>query len=920
MAEIVVQLLFEKLSVLLTQEASLLSGVRNEVEKIMQELHSMQAFLRDADRRKDSNERVRTWVQQVREAAYDVEDIIDKFVYHMDRPRRGGVRGFLVKTVRIPKNIYYRHWLATRLQETNSSIRNISEIKVRYGLNQIEEGTSSNDDREMWQRDVETSLFKEDVDIVGMKKELGLIDRWLVEEEDRLMVISVRGMGGVGKTTLVTKAYKNQQVKKHFDFYACVSISQTLKIDELLRSIIKQLLEATEEAVPNDLAAKDAHELRRMVRRHLQSKKYLTVLDDVWSTNDWNKISDIFPDSKCGSRLIVTTRDARVGFAMGERSRVCELQSLQQEEAWELFCNKAFQNERCPTDLYPLARSIVEKCEGLPLAIVTMGSLLSSKGKSALEWRLVYNSLSWHLENEGMLQPINRILLLSFYDLPFRLKHCFLYCCMFPEDYIIQRKRLIRLWMAEGFVEDTGKITMEEVAEFYMKELIYHNILQVVETNGSGRVKACRMHDIVREVALCLCDEEKFFMRYNEQQGKGGKVRRMSIHNSEETIQLSMNISGLHSLLVFDRSTSFSSSLSTIVSSVILLRVLNLEGVPIESIPDELTKLFNLRYLNLRNTNVRELPKSFGRLRNLQTLDVRDTKLERLPSGIVKLQKLRHLFFYRIEDANAGSFDLSSRKQVPVGICNITSLQSLVNIEAEEGEIVKQVGNLTQLRRFGISKVRTVSGAHLCDSIKKMKHLVRLSVMATREEETLQLEALSPNPPPCLQKLALYGTLENVPGWFSSLGNLTHLWLYWSKLREEDLLSSLHALPYLVYLSLRKAYEGQQFCFRNGWFPKLKRLYFLHLTQLNQVVIEKGALPSIEELDLFGCSELKTLPEGIEYLTGLQKLCLIDMPVELTKRLQLEDGSEEDCRKVGHIPIIECGQTTDEGWIFKRLK
>ncbi|XP_058084901.1 disease resistance protein RPM1-like [Magnolia sinica] len=220
---------------------------------------------------------------------------------------------------------------------------------------------------------------------------------------------------------------------------------------------------------------------------------------------------------------MLSTRIENVASALGDGSRLFPLERLQEKEAWELFSKKAFWKEPRPPELQKLARKIVEKCGGLPLAIVSLGSLLSLKDKAALEWNRVYRNLSWQLTNDQMLERVKHILLLSFYDLPYRLKHCFLYCCMFPEDYLIHRKQLIRLWVAEGFVEETGKLTMEEAAEDYLKELMHRNMLQVVKTNEFGRVKTCRMHDIVREMALSLSDEEKFCMIYDEKQGKKAK-------------------------------------------------------------------------------------------------------------------------------------------------------------------------------------------------------------------------------------------------------------------------------------------------------------------------------------------------------------------------------------------------------------
>ncbi|XP_058089119.1 disease resistance protein RPM1-like [Magnolia sinica] len=918
MAESVAGFLLEKLSALLTQEVSLLRGVRTEVEEIKLELENMRAFLRDADRRKDSNDGLRTWVEQVRDATYEVEDIIDEFVYRMDRPQRGGFRGFLLNTITLLKNIRYRHRFAIQLQGLKKNIAAISTRKDQYNLINTEDGSSSQNANERWKHHGETALYEDDDEVVGLKERIDQIVVWLTEEEPRRTVISVVGMGGLGKTTLVAKVYKHQMVKKHFECCVWVSVSQSYNVEGLLKSVITDLFKTNKPEVPSNMGSMNRKQLVEMVRDYLDTKRYLVVLDDVWSVDAWTDLNIAFPRNRCGSRIMLTTRIENVASALGDGSRPFPLERLQEKEAWELFSKKAFWKEPCPPELQELAQKIVEKCGGLPLAIVSLGSLL--KDKTALEWDRVYRDLSSKLTNDQMLERLKRILLLSFYDLRYQLKHCFLYCCMFPEDYLIHRKQLIRLWVAEGFVEETGKITMEEVAEEYLKELIHRNILQVVETNEFGRLKTCRMHDIVREVALSVSREEKFCTTYDELQARqNGKVRRMSIYSSDEINHSSAGMTHLRSLMVFDGNMSLSSSLNTMASSFRLLRVLNL-GVPIESIPDEVTNMFNLRYLNLSGTRVRELPESLWKLQNLQTLDVRNTELERLPSGIVKLRKLRHLFIYRITDRSYNSFEYYKSIQVPIRICNLTSLQSLDDIDAKEREIVRKVGNLTQLRNLSISNVRAIDGAELCNSIGKMKHLLKLTVRATGEEEILRLEALSPNTTPLLQKLYLNGRLEKVPPWLSSLVNLTELSLNWSKLGEEDPLSSLQALPNLTFLYLWNAYEGQRFCFHDGRFTKLRKLSLVDMKQLNRIVIEKGALPSIRKLTLAHCRELKTLPEGIEYLTVLQELCLENMPMELTDRLQLKDGSEDDRRKVGHIPIIELGEWTEaEGWVRERL-
>lgn len=911
------KLLLERISSFLIQETALLGRLGYELSEIRMELESIHSFLIDADRRKGNNQVVRTWVNQVRDVGYDIEDIIDEFMYK-EQHRKGR---FLKSFLYYPMEIISRHRLATQIQQIKSRVQAISERGNRYGLDRVEEETRSYNVGNRRLNHGEASLFIETDDVVGLKEKLDLLVGWLTEEEPHQVVVSVVGMGGVGKTTLVAKALKAQTVKKHFDCFAWASVSQSYSINELLRGVIKELFEAKKEEIPSDLQTMNARQLTQILNKYLQLKRYVIVLDDVWSIDALNDVKIAFPNNKRGSRIVLTTRNEDVALASGERSQFYLLRPLNEKEAWNLFCKKAFWKEPgrcCPPSLHQLAQDIVHKCEGLPLAIVALSGLLSLKDTNAVEWDIVNNSLRWELSNNELLRRMKSILLLSFNDLPYYLKHCFLYCSIFPEDYLIKRKRLIRLWVAEGFVEERDRLTMEEVAEVYLKELLCRNMLQVNKTNHFGRVKAIRMHDLMRELALSICKEEKFFMDFDGQEATANvQARRVAIYKSNASVRLSSCASRLRSLFFFVNDVAPSISLHSAESCFRLLRVLDLEGAPIVNVPNELVKLFNLRYLNLKGTKVKELPKSIGSLRNLQTLNVSETSIKKLPKTIIQLQKLRHLLTYCVNSQitrSYKSYNLSSCVGVPEGICYLKNLQSLCCIEAK-GDIIRQVGNLTQLRMFAILQVRVIDGPELCTSICNMKRLLTLGVIAINEDEPLPLEALS-SPPPHLQKLLLCGHLEKVPSWFSSLTNLAYLYLFWSRLQEETL-SSLQALPNLVLLQLAKAYDGTKLCFYAGWFPALKKLRLCDMAQLNSLMIEDGALPCIQQLSLFRCRELKMVPMGIEYLGTLQELYLEEMSGEFIERLR-----EDKCRdrmRVKHIPIIEHSYKRERKWITESL-
>lgn len=269
-----------------------------------------------------------------------------------------------------------------------------------------------------------------------------------------------------------------------------------------------------------------------------------------------------------------------------------------------------------------------------------------STKKLLSEWIQFGSSLNHELSNNDTFDEVKkRILLFSFKDLSYQLKRCFLYSCLFPEDYPLKRKRLIRLWMAEGFVNKLRSKTPELMVDDYLLELVHRNMLQVVENNEFGRPKSCKMHDMMRELALLMSENENFCTVYDGEEGnqeRRTRIRRLSIHKKLDnaTRSLSGSVSLLRSLLVFATDIMRPSSAVNLPSVFRLLRVLDFENLPIEKLPDEVAYLFNLRYMNLRRTKVKELPKLIGNLRNLQTLDTKDSHIEEFPAELVKLENL----------------------------------------------------------------------------------------------------------------------------------------------------------------------------------------------------------------------------------------------------------------------------------------
>ncbi|RWR73948.1 disease resistance protein RPM1-like protein [Cinnamomum micranthum f. kanehirae] len=689
----------------------------------------------------------------------------------------------------------------------------------------------------------------------------------------------------------VKKVYDCPQVKNHFECHAWITASQSYNLDDLMRNIIKELYKSNrkadnkeeadnKEAVSDDINKMKGNDLVQTVTDYLQNKRYVIVLDDVWETIDWKLIRAAFQNNQCGSRIMLTTRMHDVALSF-EAENTLYLEPLGKDDAWLLFCNRAFSNKSCPPELQPYAKSLVQKCDGLPLAIVTIGGLMLTKEKSSLEWSKVENSLNWQVSNNKKMGGMKNILLLSFDDLPCNLKYCFLYFSLFPEDYEIPERRLIRLWVAEGFIEEREGYTLEEVAEDYIKELTCRSMLQIVEQDFSC-FRKFRMHDVLRELAISIGREQNFCSTHDrEEEIWTNKARYLSMQNSIENIQSSTTCHH-RSLMLKIKVPSL--SLCSISSRYKLLRVLDLFDSSIESVPDELVELFNIRYLGLGSTNVEELPKSIGRLQNLQTLDLRKTKIKILPKGIEKLKKLRHMLIPRGVEA-------------PDGIFNLNCLQTLIFIGIND-DTVRKVGNLTQMRYLRIQNVKRNHGKELSASLQKTKALLHLTVRVISEEEILDLDAVS-SPPPHLNSIKLNGPLERLPPWIGTLQNLAWLHLRESRLKE-DPLSLLEALPNLMFLRLARAYVGEELCFRHGCFLKLKVLVIYEIPKLNMIKIENGSMTCIKALQLQECPGLKRIPEGMQYLTTLQELFLVSMPEELIQRIKA--GGERV--NLLHIPFI----------------
>jgi len=903
MVDVVVLLVIKKIGIavacetlklakpLLGKNSELQMALPDNMKLIKDELEIINAFLKEVGMKDCNSEVIQTWIRQVRRLAHDMEDIVDQFMYRISEYQQRDTWNCVKKLFKRHPSLFSLDEIAIRADIINKEVVELSKRISRWaqpitGMNFIP-AVNCDSEQQLYHPGHDHSI--NDNELVGIDKNREILINSLHLEDPPLRIIAVWGMGGLGKSTLVNNVYKNEEVISKFNCHAWVSISQSYKINDIWRNMLKEIHGNDNRAF--DAGSIDSAELRVRLTKILEKKRYLIILDDVWTAEVLFKIREILVDNGLGSRVIITTRIEEVA-SIAEAGCKIKVEPLNDHDSWLLFCKKAFpktKNYICPPELHQCGKDIVEKCDGLPLALVAIGSLLSLKIRNNKVWRFFYYQLISELHNNENLNHVEKILNLSYKYLPDNLKNCFLYCAMFPEDYLIHRKILIRLWISEGFIEHKEGCSLEDVGEVYLTELIQRSMFQVVARNSFDRIQCLCMHDLVRELAIYQSKKENFCAIYDDTGvvQVGLHPRRVSVLQCNNGIQSSMDPSRLRTFIAFDTRMSSCSWYSFIPSESKYLTVLDLSGLPIEDIPSSIGELFNLRYLCLNDTNVKELPKSITKLHNLQTLSLERTRALNFPHGFSKLKKLRHLLIWKLLDATYRSFHNWESMEPFDGFWYLKELQSLNEVRATKMFVAKLV-DLSQLRSLTITYLRSSHCAQLCNSSSKLHHLTKLHIRAINEAELLLLEDLTLQNP--LEKLELVGrlsegTLESP--FFSTHGSqLLLMELAWCQFIDSPV-PQLSELSNLTELRLTRAYTGQQLNFHGKMFQKLKKVVLWDLPQVNQICIHEGSLVSLEYLHIDSLKKLWDVPLGIQFLNSIKEAYFTRMHSEFARNLQM---------------------------------
>ncbi|XP_062192601.1 disease resistance protein RGA5-like [Phragmites australis] len=885
--------LLSKLTRLLEEEYDKLRGVSKQIRFLRDELSSMSITLQMLADAEDLSDLMKDWRDKLRELVYDIEDCVDAFMVRVDHDGPKGFKGFARKL----KKLLARHEIANKIEELKSRVMEVSERHKRYSL--VEQVHASMRYSHVEQASNSCTIFidsrlpalYEEIDklvgIDGPKKHI--IERLSIGIDGystELKVISIAGCGGLGKTTLANQVYHT--IKDQFQCAAFVSVSRTPDIRKILRDIARGV------GITDNILDDDVQQLINKLREHLQDKRYFIVIDDVWVEKDWEIIRLALLDNNCGSRVITTTRSIPVATCCSSQGGYFyQMEPLSLDDSKRLFFKRAFDSENsCNPHLEDVPDRILRKCGGLPLAIITVSSMLSNE-HARVEWDRVLNAIGSALANNPDAEKMTSILSLSYYDLPHHLRTCLLYLSVFPGYHWIEKKCLINRWIAEGFVHEEQERSAYEIGECYFNDLINRSMIQPGRVKY-GQAKECRVHDIILDYIKCKAAEENFVTTLDAaERGYTSeyKVRRLCVNNPNEenvTICADLILSNVRSFTIFGY--PMQSSLLAF-TSLRLLDLGNCTGMKDHHLVN-IEMMFHLKYLRLRS--ITKLPEKIGELQYLLTLDVRGTSIEELPPAITKLQRLAHLYVDR---------DTKFPEGMIGQMRNLEELRQYGVKSEEQGKALKEFSKLTKLRTLkirwnfdfpdgsdGLSQaegIHSYAGTLLSSCNLHNLYLsdsLEMYTMLPNSLETypLSLDSWHPAAPCSLRKLCLkYFHIYKVPNWMGSFGNLGVLKLYIMCLRPEDV-EILGAIPSLLFLKLSThgGTNGRIIVHESNGFRSLK-YFFLCIDNCGTALeFEVGSMPKLEHVKLEFCvHKMECLNGasnfGIQHLSALSKVEVI---------------------------------------------
>ncbi|KAG2555772.1 disease resistance protein Pik-2-like [Panicum virgatum] len=847
-----------KLGDLLVAEYVVQKGLKPDIVSLSDELVMMHAALVDASRIPPDQltEVQKLWARKLRELSLDTEDAVDDFVLRVACGNSAAAdtdanvfKKILGKATAPMKKFKDRRQISDRVKDIKKLSNELAELRDKYtvrGPGADLAASTGIDPRVI-------NLYKKESDLVGIEESRDKLIRMLsigTKDDDaiqRLKIVSVVGVGGLGKTTLAKTVH--DMLKKQFSCSAFISVGRTPNLN---RTFEKMLVELDHQKYSQvDMARWDAEQFSNELHKFLEDKRYFVVVDDIWDKGSWEAIRYALKDNSCGSRIIMTTRNSEV---VTKAEELYLQKHLSDENSKKLFYKRIQCEEGESLDVSgELSRKIINKCCGIPLAIIAIASLLVERPRE--EWSKIYDSIGF-----GNGDNTTRILAYSYYDLPSYLKPCLLHLSIFGEDYVLETKSIIWMWIGEGFVHlEKEEGSLFEAGERYFNELVNRSMIQPMGYSDNPLAQHFRIHDIVFDLINKLSRDENFvtFLGSKEQHASPDRLRREKKtsmpHSDSKVRRLAVRD---HHVQRFPEDTmdmpKVLRSLNIMYSEIEIMtplyifrfcRVLYIQDSynnrPISL--KHLGRLLHLKYIEITNTLVDELPKDIGRLKSLHTLILVKIGVDELPPAVCSLTQLMCLAaiaFRRLPSDRMG---------------NLTSLQQLeldtVVGRSAAKDLVVELRKLTRLRTIAITFSEELEETLQKALVQSLCNLPELHGLLLRSSPGLFQKGATVwedwEPPMQIRRLLIVGIrFLQLPGWINR-SRLPHLCFLSQAVYVVGVhdLDNLARLPELSYLELGSASWPPGYTVGTDGFRNL-RVCAVGTT----LKFQMGAMPRLEEL------------------------------------------------------------------------
>ncbi|CAK9140010.1 unnamed protein product [Ilex paraguariensis] len=877
----------------LLQEFGVALGLNDEIQRLESIFTTIQAVLQDAEAKQTKSEALQNWLRKLKDAAYDVDNILDDFATEALIRKENHQRGVInqVSAFFTSGNPFvFRLRMAHKVKDIRERLDAIAGERVKFHL---KEGVTDSQVYDMERR--QTSSLVNESEIYGRNEEKEMIIDVLINNlsnQDVVSVYAIWGMGGLGKTTLSQFLYNDKRVERHFELRIWVCVSDDFSILRLTRAIIESI-----EGGGCNISELDP--LQRHLQEKLSGRRFLLVLDDVWNEyhDKWDGLKNALRCGAKGSMLVVTTRSEKVALMMATLP-IFNLRCLSEADSRILFKHHAFGIGRREEnlELETIGKAIVKKCGGVPLAIKALGSLLRFKNSTS-EWLSVKESAIWDLaDGDNDIPPVLR---LSYDNISPSSRQCFAYCSIFPKDYEMEVDMLIEFWIANDFIPSKGETNPHLLGHDIFNNLVCRSFFQDVKEDYKGDL-TCKMHDLMHDLAMSIMKQECYIIEPWKELKIPEKVRHLSFYWISNWMlprcEDVRKVQSLRSIVVQSRGVN-KVDIATYISKQSHLRVLELNGYLFNKLPSSIWNLKHLRYLNMSGTGIK-IPKSTSFLQNVQMLKPGNyCGLRKLPSyegpitmaygskwcGIEKLPSsignLKHLRYLNMSDSRI--------KTLPD---SMTCLQNLQTLKLKDCRLLRKLPKgMKNLRNLRCLDIRG------CDSLVcmpaglgQLRHLQTLSFFIVGSDRGQQIGELKElNLSGELTIKGLHNVRDSEDARSANLKrkqDLCALILDYEDIKtdnlqdnDEEILDGLQPHPNLKKLRIC-SYQGLKF---PNWMLDLDLQNLIKISLVGCKRCERlpplGKLPSLKDLSIFAMDAVKCFNndyygDGEQSFPALEKL------------------------------------------------